>query len=442
MTATRTRRRLARTASLLAAGMLGLLPAGAAADTFDVNRRGDPAPGSCTPGHCTLREAVFAAEAADGDDTIRLPSRKPYKLKRDASLPGPEAAKGDLDFVNAFGLDNDLKITHPGRGRATINAAPSGDRAIELDGVVTLAKTTVRGGVASSTGEAGGAISATDGVVILRRARLVGNSAPDVGGGISVTDASVIATNTVIKNNSGGNGGGIFVGGFGRMELTRSTVEGNESSSGGGGIYHEDGVGTSRIDESTVARNEAGGDGGALDTAAEEFRITNSTFSKNSATGRGGAIYAAPDTNMLVNHATIARNRSDSDDTGLVDSGGGIYADGGSDVIEMRNSILAKNRATAGAFNDCDAPAPVGVASVGGNLLSTTAGGCDFFGDPEDILAPDPRIAKLKDAGGPTETIPLKSGSAAINEADGPAPLPRDQRGVVRQNPDIGAFER
>ena len=442
MTATRTRRRSALLAALVAAGLLGLLPAGAAADTFDVNKLGDPAPGACTAGHCTLREAVIEAAAADGNDTVRLPSRKPYALKRDFALAGPEETKGDLDFTNSFGLDNAVKITHPGQGRAKIDAAAANDRAIELDGELTLAKTTIRGGVANSTGEAGGAISVTGGILVLRRARLTGSSAPDVGGGLASVNASVIVKNSRIAGNSGGQGGGIFIGDVGHLELTRSTIEGNESNSDGAGIYHEEGTGTTHIVESTIARNEAGRDGGALDTSAEELRISNSTLANNTAEGRGGGIYAAPDTNALVNHATIARNRADSDDTGGGDSGGGVFADGGSDVIEMRNSILAKNRSTAGAFNECDAPAPVGVASVGGNLLTTTAGGCDFFGDPEDILAPNPGIAKLKDAGGPTETIPLKSGSPAIGEADAPSLLLVDQRGVARQNPDIGAFER
>jgi hypothetical protein len=110
-------------------------------------------------------------------------------------------------------------------------------------------------------------------------------------------------------------------------------------------------------------------------------------------------------------------------------------------VVEIKNSLVVNNR-KAGVVQECDAPAPVGIDSLGGNLITWTDGGCDFFDHPEDIANPNPLIAKLKDAGGPTQTIPLRAGSPAINQADGPDPPERDQRGRLRANPDIGAFER
>jgi hypothetical protein len=103
---------------------------------------------------------------------------------------------------------------------------------------------------------------------------------------------------------------------------------------------------------------------------------------------------------------------------------------------------VANNRDTDGAIQECDAPAPVGIASLGGNLITSTSGGCDFFDDPEDIVDAVPKMAKLQSAGGPTQTIPLKAGSPAIDQADGPVPQERDQRGHLRDDPDIGAFER
>ena len=45
--------------------------------------------------------------------------------------------------------------------------------------------------------------------------------------------------------------------------------------------------------------------------------------------------------------------------------------------------------------------------------------------------------------GGPTKTIALKKGSAAIGHAHKPSAPNRDQRGRKRDNnPDTGAFER
>ena len=91
---------------------------------------------------------------------------------------------------------------------------------------------------------------------------------------------------------------------------------------------------------------------------------------------------------------------------------------------------------------ECDVPAPVGINSLGGNLIRSEAAGCNQFDHPQDILDADVKLGPLTDAGGPTETIPLKAGSPAINEADGPGAELVDQRGVDRDDPDIGAYER
>ena len=48
----------------------------------------------------------------------------------------------------------------------------------------------------------------------------------------------------------------------------------------------------------------------------------------------------------------------------------------------------------------------------------------------------------LKDNGGATKTIALRLGSPAIDKANPDTAPARDQRGVLRHDPDIGAFER
>jgi hypothetical protein len=433
-----------RIAGLAALVALVGVPASAAAKTFKLTSRGDHAPGACTAGDCTLREAVIAATALDGDDKILVPSRKPYNLKRSSSLAGPDEAKGDLDPGTMFVIGNGLKIAHKGAGRATIDASAADDRAIEALGSLRLIKVIVRGGEATSGGQAGGGIHGT-GTVILRRSRVVDNEAPDVGGGVFMEQGSLVAERSVLRDNRAGEGGGAFVGPTARLQITKSTVRDNYALTGdGGGLSVTTGpfFGTPRITESAIDHNHSVSDGGGLVAAAEFMLIDNSTFADNTAAGRGGGIHAYPDSLARLNGVTIARNRADSGDAGGANSGGGIFADGGSDVIELRNSLLAKNRSTGDAVNECDAPAPVGIESLGGNLLTSTAGGCDFLGDPEDILAANPKIGQLANNGGPTRTIALKAGSPAINQADGPSPPARDQRGHLRNNPDIGAYER
>jgi predicted outer membrane repeat protein len=436
-------RRTRRTITLLTAGLLCLLPASAAADTFTVNKHGDPAPGPCTADHCSLREAAAAATAEDGNDTIKLPSTKPYLLTRSESLPAPDDAKGDLDFGMAFDPTNDFKVVHPGSGLATIDASGASDRAIEVKGFLKLIKVKVRGGEAPA-GQSGGGIAVPDGALLLRRSRVIGNSAPERGGGIHGTEANLVIKRSLIRGNEAADGGGILAEAEARFELERSTVTGNTASSGdGGGAWAGTGLffGASRIISSTVAHNEAVADGGGVFAGAATFISINSTITKNSAVLRGGGIYSATGSFARLLSVTIARNRADSDDNGVIDHGGGIFTDGGSDVVEIRNSLLVKNRETAGEISECDAPAPVGIESLGGNLI-TSAAGCPFFDDPEDILDPNPGIAKLQSAGGPTQTVPLKAGSPAIDEADGPSPQPFDQRGRERDDPDIGAYER
>jgi hypothetical protein len=51
------------------------------------------------------------------------------------------------------------------------------------------------------------------------------------------------------------------------------------------------------------------------------------------------------------------------------------------------------------------------------------------------------RLAPLAANGGPTRTIALRRGSPAIGAARAGSAPRRDQRGVRRVDPDLGAFE-
>jgi hypothetical protein len=122
---------------------------------------------------------------------------------------------------------------------------------------------------------------------------------------------------------------------------------------------------------------------------------------------------------------------------------GGIAAVGG--TVKIQNSILAK-RTVGGTC-------PGTMISKGYNMSSD--GTCNFsnHGDRNNIS--DPKLGTLGNYGGPTETIPLLSGSPAIDAGnpsgckDGQGHLLKtDQRGQPRANTedktgcDIGAYER
>ena len=435
-------RRITLLVCLALVGLLGLTASSALAKTFSVNKRGDHAPNGCSAADCTLREAAIAATAKPSNDKIKLPATKPYRLKRDESLPGPDETAGDLNVGIAVGPGNMTKIVHPGSGRAKIDASATGDRVIEVVGNIDLRRVKLTGGIAEHGEQSGGALNIR-GFAAIHDSAIVGNQAPDVGGGIFIDSGVLLVDGTKIRRNTAGSGGGLFVNADAYADLVETSLDDNDAGDGGA-IWIETGPlqDSTRIIRSTLSGNEATGDGGAIFTRSTKGLIENSTLAGNSAEERGGAIYAAPDTETAISAATIARNRADSDDSGAGDSGGGIFADGGSDVVEIRNSLVALNRATGGAANDCDAPAPVGIESLGGNLISSTAGGCDFFTDFEDHVAPDPRIKPLGSYGGPTKTIALKANGPAIDEADGPSPVTVDQRGETRDDADIGAYER
>ncbi len=430
-----------RVAALVPAALAAValaVPAAAGADVFKVTARGDHVPGACTNGDCTLREAVIAANDQAGSDKVKLPSRKPYRLTREFGLGPSEPEEGDLD-IDATAVGDKLTLEHPGSGRAIVDATGAEDRAIEADGKVVLRKLTLRDGNANSTGQGGGAVSA-EGDLRIIASRVMRSAAGDVGGGIFIAGGGLDLRRSVVTGNvSSGEGGGIFVPDDAGFVITESTLAGNEADQGGG-IYTASGVLNNQIVGSTLARNVVTEEGGGVFGAGPSLLVQNSTIADNTADASGGGIYAAPDSGTVLFNATIARNRADADDLGP-HGGGGAFVDGGGDFLQSINTLYARNRSTGGVFQDCDAPAPVGIVSSGGNLV-TTEQDCPFFDQVEDIVDGQPRIGTLADNGGPTDTIKLKEGSPAINQADAMAMVEVDQRGVERQNPDIGSYER
>ncbi len=151
--------------------------------------------------------------------------------------------------------------------------------------------------------------------------------------------------------------------------------------------------------------------------------MTDSTFFGNSANSYGGAIYNLG--TVTVTNSTFSRNSATE---GGAISGGGF----------LQNTIVANS--TRGA--NCDQ----GTFTDGGHNMrwpprDTSCVG--YFGDP--------KLLHLKDNGGPTKTLALRPGSAAINAGDNAicavAPVNGvDQRGFARPgvgstNCSIGAYE-
>ena len=382
--------RLPLVAALAAGWLLGLaIPVGHAA-TFAVNSTADavdatPGDGVCatTGGTCTLRAAIQEANALAGADTVSLP-----------------AGTYILAF-NALPITDDLTITGTGAASTTIDGGGI-DRVLTIFSSappvpvhVTIAKVTIRNGMAGNGGGISNDLSAT---VNLHESIISGNSAVNGGGIYNSVVGTLTITNSTLSSNSGIHGGGIF--NDGNLIITNSTLSGTRvsgaASEGGAIDNHFSGLAT--ISNSTLAGNMApDGSGGGIFNIVGEVRLTNSTLSDNAA--------------LLV--------------------GGGLSNLNG--TVTLKSTILANTFP-----GNCSGP----MTSAGHNLDSGNTCG---FTSPDDLANTDPLLGPLADNGGLTFTQALLPDSPAIDAGSPDCPPPTtDQRGLPRPQGtacDIGAYE-
>ena len=296
-------------------------------------------------------------------------------------------------------------------------------------------------GASGSGGSGGGIVNFQ--TLTVTNSTIAGNTtgagAPGANGGAGV--GGNIPGGSSSSGGDGGSGGGIDNEFGGQLIISGSTISGNETGSGAtGGTGGNADTGGKGGDGSPGG---AGGAGGGT-TSQGDLTISNSTIADNSvgtsgASGQGGSGMPNGITPSQVGgangggieelrmgssltHVTVVSNRTPG-------FGGGIDGDGG--TITVGNSIIASNQA---AFDqNCDGV----VTDQGGNVE---------FGDtscPSGFLHADPRLSPLGSHGGPTQTIALQSGSAAIHHVR-TCVLSSDQRGVARpvgSACDSGAYE-
>jgi CSLREA domain-containing protein len=435
---------LAVAASLAVAA---LAAARASAETYRVSRHDDPRPGACKPGDCSLREAIRTANGHPGRDVVVLPDRRPrYVLSRRNAGGGGEDwnARGDLDVIDP------IAIRHGRQGRAIVDARGI-DRVLEVHAhaATKLARVGLSGGAGAV---AGGGVAARAPLSLVRSA-VLGNRAGS-GGGIFAAERLTLRRTRVRANAAtAGAGGGVAAGG-GRVRVIRSRLAGNRAAGAGGGLAAT--AGALRLGGSTVAGNLAAARGGGVALLAARARVAKSTVSGNVSRRAGGGIHQSASSLGVVN-STITGNRAGLTGGGVRSAGGvvilnsvtvarnvagfsgpralggGVAARGG---VGVANSIIALNRSAARP-DDCHGA----FASLGGNLVGTVAGCRGFVGSA--LIGAAPRLGPLRDNGGPTETLALRPGSAAIDGANEARAPTADQRGRRRPaHPDIGAFER
>ena len=205
--------------------------------------------------------------------------------------------------------------------------------------------------------------------------------------------------------------------------LNNVTVSGNSAGTNGGGLFSQGGMTT--LTDVTVSGNSAAADGGGLSNRGGTTTLTNVTVSGNAASVSGGGLYASGGTTKLTN-VTVSGNSASV-------SGGGLFSEVG--ATTLTNTIVAGqtaggdiSSAVLGSFN------LIGTGGSGG-LLNGVAGNI--------VGVADPGLAPLGAYGGPTQTMALLPGSAAVSAGTKGVAIPTtDQRGFSRQGAaDIGAFE-
>jgi CSLREA domain-containing protein len=207
-----------------------LTPASAQAvpKTYVANKTGDHAPNGCSHGDCTLREAVLAANAHTGRDTIELRAAT-YTL----GIPSTDedaAADGDLDITEG------IKVLGKGPANTIINGggAGVGDWAFELFvGRSNISSLTVRDSVMPiQEGEAGIFVRDPAGLR-MSHARVLHNIATHTNAccsGITAQQTAPVSLDHVlVANNTAIQGccNGLELGG--RVSLKHVTSRGNSA---------------------------------------------------------------------------------------------------------------------------------------------------------------------------------------------------------------------
>lgn len=356
--------------------------------SWRVSAAGDTDDGACTWTHCSLREALTAANANPDADTIRF--GLPAARRVGANVA---AAMTMMTLSSALPvITTNVHLIGPGADMLTIDANASQvdqRRVLEFAGALTgsVSGFTLRGGVASG------------------------------GGGISLSNGSNLAlSNVVIRDNDGlgAGGGGILADGSGSITLDNVTLQMNQTSGEGGGarLIGTSGL-TGSITNTTITENTAHTAGGLAlgnlgsfivtgttvsnNTAStrvggvflwgnSDVTVTNSTITENVAqgTGGGGGLYTQNTAKATVTNSTINNNRA----LGLVQNlGGGVVVGGGS-TVEMTGGSISGNEVAAGsggAISTFTGTVKLTDVTVADNKATTVGGGGAIYANGATI---------------------------------------------------------
>ncbi len=391
----------------------------------------------------TLRWAIAQANSASSPSSI--------EFELGTSSATITLSQGSLDLSNTSA--SIAIYDGPGEGPVTVSGNGASQVLLVNSGVqATISGVTITGGSSSRYG--GGIYN--QGNLTLTDSTITANTAGFQSGGIFNTEGATLTIHggTISSNtgeglyNSGtatlddctisGNSDGLD-NAFGTATLYDCTISGNTSGSGGG-VFNGN-AGTVALYDCTVSGNYAHNGGGLYNHYAT-MKLTDCTISGNSAYHGGGIENA--NSPATITACTISGNSARY--------GGGVYAYEGSryegHVVTLTDTIVAGNTGNG-------SPSDIGGQSAGNvtgtyNLIGTGGSGGIADGSNGNIALnslADLDLGILTNNGGPTETMALLAGSAAIqagsaaDDSHGDL-ITTDQRGLPLDSPpDIGSFQ-
>jgi CSLREA domain-containing protein len=361
------------------------------------------------------------------------------------------------NFANSFGGALRTPTTTPAATVNLTNSVFTNNSTTQSGGALQAGSTTnliIAGSTfkSNTAANSGGALNLGSGNTTIGTSDFQNNSAGALGGAINFGAAgNYTLVDSVVKNNSATtSGGGIHAVNNSTSKIERTTISGNTAGDLGGGFASAGGSVT--ILASTLSGNSAGnGGGGASFTiaAATGIEITNSTVSGNQATGMtaiGGGVHtnATGAGTLNINNSTITRNTA-------VGNGGGLGFATNTATVTIVSSIVAQNvnAVHPDLFSTPTTPLvfPNVSHSIIGAVTDTDLDLSSGFGNVTGTLGSpiNAKLTPLGNYGGPTQTHGPSMGSPALNSGSNPLSLTTDQRGQPRPvDPtltDIGSFE-
>ncbi len=267
---------------------------------------------------------------------------------------------------------------------------------------------------------AGGAVYLNKGSATIADTQFTGNYVDSYGAGLYNNKNSAVLSGITFSDNYAKYHGGAMFNSKASVLITNLTMISNSAKYNGGAIVNDTSYLT--VTNTTFSYNTSKY-GGAMYNDTSGVMLTNATFYSNTATVDGGAMFNDAASPVLTHFSGIG-NRADH-------YGGAIYSILGTPVI--RNGILWGNTAEKGG-------ATIGTATL---IRSIVEGGCPTGVSCTSIWSSDPVLGPYGNYGGSVGTVPILTGSAAIDRSTSDCAA-TDARGVARPQGagcDLGAYE-